>query len=222
MATSTAQRVGIWIIAVAMIVGTVVGFLVMILSTKNNASTQDALAKYQSAYTEYSTKTQKQQTDLTARTDELSNTYKDSFVPQKQKVAKYDGAKVTALSSETIKPGDGKAITNEYTYAAYYIGFNPDGTIFDSSLNGSALKTPLIVRPGGVIAGWAKGMEGKQIGGIYELTIPSDQAYGATGSGDTIKPNTPLKFIVMPVELLTTYKEPQVTKEVMEAYGSAN
>lgn len=222
MATSTAQRVGIWVIAVAMIVGTVVGFIVMILSSQNDANSQSALAKYQAEYSDYTTKSGKQQKDVDARTSDLSNTYKSVFLPLKDRVTTFDAASVKELSTAEITAGNGVAITDDTTYLAYYIGYTPDGAIFDSSLDADKLKAPLIVRPNGVISGWSKALKGQKIGGMYELTIPSDLAYGATGSGEKIKPNTPLKFVVMPIETTTTYKEPALTQEVIKAYGSSN
>ena len=40
-----------------------------------------------------------------------------------------------------------------------------------------------------------------RIGGVRVITIPSDKAYGEQGSGDDIPPNTPIKFVVMAIEL---------------------
>src|SRR3990167_11443530 len=60
MATSTAQRVGIWVIAVAMVVGTVAGFIAMILSSESDTKNQQALAKYQSEYAAYQKKAEEQ------------------------------------------------------------------------------------------------------------------------------------------------------------------
>ena len=49
---------------------------------------------------------------------------------------------------------------------------------------------------GQVIEGWDKGLVGQRLGSVVELTIPSDQAYGETGSGDRIPPDSPLRFTV--------------------------
>jgi hypothetical protein len=51
-------------------------------------------------------------------------------------------------------------------------------------------------------------MKGMKIGGVRELTIPSDKAYGETGSGDNIPPNTPIRFIVMAIPLPATIEQP--------------
>lgn len=220
MATSTAQRVGIWIIAVAMIVGTVAGFAAMIIGTKNQQRVQDAYREYQKEYAAYQENVNKQQDSIDKRADALSTKYASGFTTKKSLVEKFKKSEVKKLEVKTLEKGDGKTIGENSTYAAYYIGFNPSGKIFDSSLDGKKLKAPLIVRPGGVITGWSEAMKGKALGGIYELTIPSDKAYGEQGAGEDIPANTPLKFIVMPIEMLKTYKEPEVTQDVLEGYGA--
>lgn len=71
--------------------------------------------------------------------------------------------------------------------AMYYIGWNPDGIkIFDQSIDGETLKSPLSLDGVGVsdvIVGW-KGLLGMKVGGVRELTIPSDMAYGATARSE--------------------------------------
>ena len=39
-----------------------------------------------------------------------------------------------------------------------------------------------------------------RLGGVRELTIPSDKAYGEQGN-DSIAPNMPLKFLVMAIPI---------------------
>ena len=52
-----------------------------------------------------------------------------------------------------------------------------------------------------------------KIGGVRELTIPSSQAYGETGSGDKIPANTPLKFVVMAIPPVEEIPTPQIIKD---------
>ena len=76
------------------------------------------------------------------------------------------------------------------------------------------LKSPAVFHKDGekwgLIEGWSEGLKGMKVGGIRELTIPSDKAYGAQGSvgnedsSKNIGPNTPLKFIIM---LIPEFKE---------------
>jgi FKBP-type peptidyl-prolyl cis-trans isomerase len=76
----------------------------------------------------------------------------------------------------------------------------------------------------GVITGWSEGIQGMRIGGVRELTIPADKAYGKTGSPNStdtsksIAPNTPLKFIVMliPNDEVKQIEQPDYTKYFTE------
>jgi FKBP-type peptidyl-prolyl cis-trans isomerase FkpA len=61
-----------------------------------------------------------------------------------------------------------------------------------------------------LIQGWKEGMKGMKIGGIREITIPSDKAYGESGQGDDIPANTPLKFVVMAIPAPAAIEQPEV------------
>ena len=196
------------------------GFLVLILSTQDSHRSQEALQKYQAEYSAYPKKVNDQNTAFEGRSKELSDKYYPVFSAQKSLIAAFEAKDVKTVKNETIQDGDGDAISDTSAYAAYYIGFTPDGNIFDQSIDGESLKVPIVVQPGQVIAGWTEGMKGKKIGGIYKLQIPSDKAYGETGSGDKIKPNTPLTFIIMPIEKAQYYKAPEVTPEILKAYSA--
>ena len=49
---------------------------------------------------------------------------------------------------------------------------------------------------GQVIQGWDQGLKGQKLGGVLELKIPSELAYGEQAMGDAIPPNSPLIFTV--------------------------
>lgn len=215
MATRKAQRIGIWIIAIVLTVGTLAGFVAIILQPKNEATDQAKLAEltaqYQTASDEYQKK-------VAAQTTELSNQYFTILNQYATRPAAFDKAGVTELKTEDLKTGDGVELTAESSFSAYYIGWNPDGKVFDSSIDGTALKAPLSVAPGGVISGWTEGLVGVKTGGIRELTIPSEKAYGSTGSGADIPADTPLKFIVMVIPTPEVIAEPQIPAELLRYY----
>ena len=61
-----------------------------------------------------------------------------------------------------------------------------------------------------------------RLGGVRELTIPSDKAYGEKGQGNDIPANTPLKFIVMAVPKPVTIDTSELLKAYQEGQGGSN
>jgi len=205
MATTKGQRIGIWSIAILMIVGSIGSFAIIVLANMNNKSDTTRMNELMAQY----------QADVNAQTKDLSQKYYGIFSPFQSRVAPFDSVGVAELASEDLVTGDGNTITANSSYSAYYIGWGPDGKIFDSSIEDGALKAPLEVTPGGVIEGWTKGTEGMKVNGIREITIPSDLAYGERGSGSSIPPNTPLKFVVM---IIPTPEPVEVPAELLKYY----
>lgn len=194
MATSKSQRIGIWVIAVVMAVGTIGSFFVIILANDNAKIDQSSAQAQQDELTK---KYQEYQDKVNAQGDELSKTYYPIFSVYSDRVAAFDKSSVKALTTEDLKIGDGEEIKDDTAYSAYYIGFNPDGKIFDQSIDGDKLKAP--IKGQGLIEGWTEGVKGMKIGGVRILTIPAEKAYGERGQGDDIPPHTPLKFIVLAI-----------------------
>jgi FKBP-type peptidyl-prolyl cis-trans isomerase FkpA len=202
MATAKVQRIGIIIITLILVAGTMFGFLAIILSQKNatsdKASLETQYAAYQAAYTDY-------EAAVTAQTTELSNKYFNAFSQYVSRVAEFDSETVKKLKVEDLLVGSGEEITSNTKYNSYYIGWNPSGKVFDQSISGETLLAPLSSDTS-FIEGWVEGLTGMRIGGVRELTIPSNLAYGSKGKGDDIPADTPLKFIIMvipPVEAIT-------------------
>ena len=207
MATPKAQRIGIWIIAIALTIGTLGSFLVIVLSNENQKIDQAQQQKLQS---DYNKEIADYQAKVDAQAKELSPKYYDEFSKYDSVPAKFDASSVKELTTKDLKVGDGETVKDGTSYSAYYIGWNPDGVIFDQSIDGDSLKAPL--SSGKYIEGWNKGVIGMKIGGVRELTIPSDMAYGAAGSGDKIGPNTPIKFIIMLIPPVETILTPDLSK----------
>jgi FKBP-type peptidyl-prolyl cis-trans isomerase len=190
MATSTtrAQQIGIWIIAVVLTVGTVGSFIVLILANDNNAkdkatttaSTQDQLAAQQA------------QAKLQAQANADNSSPLTGYSTET-----FDPASVTALQKTILVSGTGDEVKATDSINASYFGWTSDGKIFDSSTKKDAGKdTPVTFPLNGVIQGWSEGLVGQRVGSTVKLTIPADQAYGASGSG-IIPANAPLEFIVV-------------------------
>lgn len=187
--TPRAQRIGILVIAVIMIVGTLGSFAMLILANDNAVTEQEELSR------QYQEMLESQQSEAKA----LSDTYYAAFKEYEGRPAVFDADSVgETVTYIDVKQGDGDVITRESTnYRAYYLGWNPKGVVFDGSIEGDSLKIPLDLSQGRLIEGWYDGVDGMKIGGVREMTIPSDLAYGEMGSGDNIPPNTPIKFLVM-------------------------
>lgn len=189
--TPTAQRIGIIVITFVLIVGTLGSFAMMILANENQTNEQEQLQQ------EYQEMLEQQQKEA----EELSATYYNEFKQYESRVAPFDAATVgDSVTFIDLKEGSGETITKEFTnYRAYYIGWNPAGKIFDSSIDGDSLKAPLDLSQMTLIPGWYDGVEGMKINGVREITIPAALAYGETGQGEDIPANTPIKFVIMAI-----------------------
>lgn len=193
MATPKVQRIGIWVIAGTMLIGTVGSFAAMILQTKNDQTDRDSSAKAMEDQ-------MRQYQERQKRAEDLSKTYYSQFRPYKDMVAAFEPTSGDQVTTKDLKAGDGAEITADTKYEAYYIGWLSDGTVFDSSLSdeGETLSAPLDTSEiPGIIDGWSKGVAGMKVGGVREITIPPTLGYGEKGSGSTIPANSSLKFIVM-------------------------
>ncbi len=95
-----------------------------------------------------------------------------------------------------IVEGDGETAESGMQVSVHYTGWLTDGTKFDSSIDrGQPLVFPL--GAGNVIAGWDEGIAGMKVGGVRQLYIPADLAYGDRGAGNgTIPPGAVLIFEV--------------------------
>jgi len=199
------QRIGIWAIAIFMFVGTIGSFVAIVLANNNQQSDQTRANELYKAY----------QKEVADQSTQLSEKYFNTFNQYSSRPAAFDAASVTELQTNDIVVGDGEDITSESSFTAYYIGWNPTGKVFDSSIEGTTLKAPFTAAPGGVIEGWTKGVNGMKVGGVRELTIPASLAYGEQGSGADIPANTPIKFILM---IIPTPATIQPSPELLKYY----
>lgn len=190
--TQNTQRIAIAIIAIVMVVGTIGSYAMIVLSNENAIKDQNKESEAQQKLME---EEQKKDEALSEKYYPVLKEYEKTPSPFN---AEEVGETVTHID---LKEGDGPVITGDSIYKAYYIGWNPKGEVFDGSIMGDRLKPPLDVSPGFLIQGWYDGVEGMKIGGVREITIPSDLAYGDQDRSDSgIPPNTPLKFIILAIE----------------------
>jgi len=109
--------------------------------------------------------------------------------------AEKDGVTTTdsGLQYKVLSKGDGEQPKSSDTVSVHYRGTLIDGTVFDSSYDRGE---PAVFPVTGVIAGWVEALQLMQVGDKFELTIPSDLAYGPSGSGAAIGPDAVLVFEV--------------------------
>lgn len=100
------------------------------------------------------------------------------------------------LKVVTISEGSGPVLKKGDNAQVNYLGQVWDGKEpFDESF-GRGTPFDVTIGAGAVIKGWDQGLEGQKVGSRIELVIPPDLGYGAQGSGEKIKPNATLVFVV--------------------------
>lgn len=137
------------------------------------------------------------------RANELSSKYFEEFIQyRKGKSFNVATANASKVQKTDLKVGDGRELkAGDHDYYAYYIGYCADESIFDSSFNSKEKPTGLLAPiPGGnLIEGWNQGIEGMKLGGVREVIMPGELAYGESRDDICGMKNAPLKFIIMPI-----------------------
>ena len=78
------------------------------------------------------------------------------------------------------------------TVTVSYRGWLINGTAFDQTKPGN----PVLFTLNGVIPGWREALLKMKVGDLWEVAVPSDQAYGAEGRPGRIPPNQTLIFVI--------------------------
>jgi FKBP-type peptidyl-prolyl cis-trans isomerase FklB len=98
----------------------------------------------------------------------------------------------SGLQYKILTAGTGPKPTTSDTVVCNYKGTFLNGTEFDSSYKrGQPAKFPV----SGVIKGWTEALQLMPVGSKWQLVIPSELAYGASGPAE-IGPNSTLVFEV--------------------------
>ncbi len=101
----------------------------------------------------------------------------------------------TGLQIENVKVGEGAEAKSGDQVAVHYVGTFEDGSVFDSSRAKNTSFT-FLLGAGRVIQGWDEGVLGMKVGGVRNLVIPPNLAYGAQGIPGAIPANATLYFEV--------------------------
>lgn len=115
----------------------------------------------------------------------------------------------SGVQYRVIKEGKGPKPTLEDSVKVHYKGRLIDGTEFDNSYKRSE---PITISPLQVIPGWTEGLCLIPKGGIYELTIPSELAYGERGVGP-IQSNSVLIFEVEMIDIIKGMPIPSISDQ---------
>lgn len=197
--TTWKQRLVVLVVAVLLLGSTVLTYAFVVLSGSSNSN--DVSARADELMAQYDAK----KAELEEASKPLSEKYFGTFNPYLAQVKAYNEASAidAVLDTKDLKTGTGRELEEgDKDYLAYYIGWCADGTIFDTSLDDTedptSLKAPLDAAQG-LVEGWEQGVIGMKLGGVRQITMNGDLAYGETQEicGGY---NKPLRFIVMPVE----------------------
>ena len=101
----------------------------------------------------------------------------------------------TGLQYWDLKVGTGATAAAGQQAEMQYTGWLPDGKEFDSSYH-TGHTFPFQLGAGQVIKGWDEGVAGMKVGGMRQLRIPPQLAYGERGYPGAIPPSATLIFDV--------------------------
>lgn len=197
--TSPKQRIFIALIAVIM-VGSIIASYAAIVINGSKASGSDESQIDEAKILQY-------EDDYMAKRDELTEAAQadyNTFIQYKSEVKAYNetAANEEGVQTRDLLKGAGEKLAEgDNNYLAYYVGWCADESVFDSSFDDNDNPTGFtkILNPSaGMIEGWNQGIVGMHLGGVREITIPGELAYGESREicGGT---NKPLRFLVMAV-----------------------
>jgi FKBP-type peptidyl-prolyl cis-trans isomerase len=99
----------------------------------------------------------------------------------------------SGLQYADLEVGMGPAVRKGDLVEVHYLGWLPDGTVFDSSRARNQTFRFQVGRRQ-VVKGWDEGVVGMQVGGKRRLLLPPELGYGKRGAGEKIPPDASLFF----------------------------
>lgn len=201
--TSPKQRAFIIVIAVIMLGSIIASYAAIMINGGKSSSTTTSETE-----TISEEKKAEYEADYEAKLAEFQTATKsdyDTLVKYKKEIAAFNEAAANGggVQSRDLKEGSGRELgEGDKDYIAYYIGYCADESIFESSFDDEENPTSfsayglLDLSQMSLIEGWYAGMVGAKLGGVREITVASDLAYGDTKEvcGGT---NKPLRFIIL-------------------------
>ncbi len=98
----------------------------------------------------------------------------------------------SGLQYKILKAGDGKKPAANDIVFCNYRGTLLNGMEFDSSYRRGEKPSPFAFAR--VMRGWKEALQLMPVGSKWQIFVPSDLAYGASGAGKVIEPNSTLIF----------------------------
>jgi len=105
----------------------------------------------------------------------------------------------SGLQYKILKEGNGPKPSATDQVKCHYNGTLIDGTVFDSSVERGQ---PATFGVNQVIPGWVEALQLMPVGSKWKLFIPANLAYGKSGAGQTIEPNSALIFEVEVLDIV--------------------
>ncbi len=119
----------------------------------------------------------------------------------------YQGGHVDKLTVKDLKVGTGPVAQPGMEVVVQYTGWLYDehaadkhGKEFDSTSKHNDTPFRFTLGIGQVIPGWDQGVVGMRVGGVRQLLVPADLAYGSRGAGGGVIP--PGASLVFRIKLL--------------------
>ncbi len=92
-----------------------------------------------------------------------------------------------------LKKGTGPRPSESDSIIIHYKGMLADGSVFEDSYSRNL---PILTLPSSLIPGMSECIQLMPAGSIWDLYIPSNQAYGEAGRGSSIPPNSALRVTI--------------------------
>ncbi len=226
--TSPRQRIVISVIAIVMLGSIIASYAAIILGNSNSSTasgsgaiSEEKIIEYENAYNA-----------KLAEFKSVSQSDFDKFYQFHSEISAYNEAAANdgPVATKDLVIGDGREITaGDTDYYAYYVGWCPDESIFDSSFDSNTNPksfAKILDASLGMIEGWNTGVIGMRLNGIRVITVPTTLAYGDTREDICGGPNKPLKFMIMAkrkseerVKLATELDEAYIKYAYATQYG---
>ncbi len=191
VSTTRSQRLGIWIIAFTMIVGTIGSFFIFMLPAAQTPVKSQAELDYDKQLAEY--KKQQEEAEKRCPSPTTKPIAKVDPVPVPPEISAVES--IAELRTDDAVAGDGAEVKSGDRVELFYHGvLAKDATAFqggDNYATGEAYRSLTT----GFVPGFSEGLVGMRVGGERIVYIPATKGYGSQAQGE-IPANSDLIFAI--------------------------